>query len=178
MPTSTTALLSCEDRTAFDELSAAFHQEYRPKTPTESRYVREMVDAEWRLQRVRAHMTSIQETGMRMLSDNPNMDDAAEAFRQLSEGGPALSLLLRLESQFRRQFDQSLRMLLDLRKGRERQVEATRRGEQAEQIRFIHELANAPLPDSPVWNRKSNPINSPNKPTTATGGRGFSLANP
>src|SRR5262245_39740297 len=60
-----TALLSNEDKEQFDALAAAFHAEYRPITPTEQRYLREMVDAEFRLQRARSYAASIQEARMR-----------------------------------------------------------------------------------------------------------------
>jgi hypothetical protein len=110
-----TALLSCEDKAELDALTEGFLAEYKPETPTESRFVREMVDAEFRLQRVRSHSVSIQEARMRKISETPTMDDAAEAFRQLAGEGPSLSLLLRYENQFRRQFEKSLQMLLDFR---------------------------------------------------------------
>jgi hypothetical protein len=95
-----TTLLSPEDQIAFDDLAAAFLAEFQPETPIEERYVREMIDAEWRLQRVRAHSACLQETRMRKIAETPTIDDAAEAFRQLAIEGPSRrsSLVTKLNS--------------------------------------------------------------------------------
>jgi hypothetical protein len=141
-----TNLLSPEDRLHFDELTSAFLGEYEPETPTESRFLREMIDAEWRLQRVRAHSASIQESRMRKISETPTLDDAAEAFRQLAAEGPTLSLLARYETQFRRQFDKSLKLLLDVRLRLRADPERIQLALVREQLRFINEYVNTPMP--------------------------------
>jgi hypothetical protein len=82
---------------------------------------------------------------MRKISQTPTMDDAAEAFCQLATEGPSLSLLARYETQFRRQFDKSFEMLLDFRPA----LAPTRKESSAlvkEQIRFINDYVNAPMP--------------------------------
>jgi hypothetical protein len=141
-----TTLLSPEDQIAFDDLAAAFLAEFQPETPIEDRYVREMIDAEWRLQRVRAHSACLQETRMRKIAETPTIDDAAEAFRQLATEGPSLSLLARYETQFRRQFDKSFEMLLDFRLRARTDPDKIRNAMVREQVRFINDYVNAPIP--------------------------------
>jgi hypothetical protein len=141
-----TTLLSPEDQIAFNSLSAGLVAEFQPETSVEDRFVREMIDAEWRLQRVRAHSASLQETRMRKISSTPTMDDAAEAFCQLATEGPSLSLLARYETQFRRQFDKSFEMLLDYRLRTRTDPERIQRALVKEQIRFINDYVNAPMP--------------------------------
>jgi hypothetical protein len=141
-----TTLLSPEDQSEFNALATALLTEFQPETPIEDRFVREMIDAEWRLQRVRAHSACIQETRMRKISQTPTMDDAAEAFCQLATEGPSLSLLARYETQFRRQFDKSFEMLLDFRLRTRTDPERIQRALVKEQIRFINDYVNAPMP--------------------------------
>lgn len=52
-PTFSTALLSGESREELEALLEAYFCEYRPRTVTEERAISEMVDAEWRLRRLR-----------------------------------------------------------------------------------------------------------------------------
>ena len=52
-PTFSTALLSGESREELEALLEAYFTEYRPRTVTEERAISEMVDAEWRLRRLR-----------------------------------------------------------------------------------------------------------------------------
>jgi hypothetical protein len=179
-----TALLSSEDKEEFDALAEGFFTEYKPQTPTESRFVREMVDAEFRLQRVRSHSVSIQETRMRKISETPTNDDAAEAFRQLAAEGPSLSLLLRYENQFRRQFDKSLQMLLDFRLRAKTDEEKILKAHVNAYNRFAEALVEQPLPGEPGNQEppppspkpaatstnasKSNTINFPKEPSPST----------
>jgi hypothetical protein len=170
-----TTLLSPEDRLQFDELTGAFLGEFEPETPTESRFVREMIDSEWRLQRVRAHAASIQETRMRKIAERPTLDDAAEAFHQLAAEGPTLALLARYETQFRRQFDKSLQMLLDLRLRRRADPERIQRAMVREQLRFINDYVMAPAPgsttdencDRPEHESENGPATQPESTTDA-----------
>lgn len=178
-----TALLSCEDRAELDALAEGFLNEYQPETPTENRYVREMIDAEFRLQRVRAHAASIQEARMRKLSETPTSDDAAEAFRQLAEEGPSLTLLLRYENQFRGQFDKSLKLLLDLRLRANTDKDKIMRAHADAYNQFTKDLVDLPMPSKPAPTEaesepqpappahppqaaKSNEINFPKEPST------------
>jgi len=177
-----TALLSCEDKAEFDIIAESFLEEYKPETPTESRYVREMIDAEFRLQRVRAHSASIQEARMRKLSETPTNDDAAEAFRQLAEEGPSLTLLLRYENQFRGQFDKSLKLLLDFRLRANTDKDKIVRAHADAYNQFCEALVDMPMPTAtpappepqspaqpaqPAQAAKSNGINSPKEPSTS-----------
>lgn len=52
-PTFSTALLSGESREELEALFEAYFAEYQPRTVTEERAISEMVDAEWRLRRLR-----------------------------------------------------------------------------------------------------------------------------
>lgn len=52
-PTFSTALLSGESREELEALLEAYFAEYHPRTVTEERAISEMVDAEWRLRRLR-----------------------------------------------------------------------------------------------------------------------------
>ncbi|MBL8177917.1 MAG: hypothetical protein JNK48_24785 [Bryobacterales bacterium] len=52
-PTFSTALLSGESREELEALLEAYFTEYHPRTVTEERAISEMVDAEWRLRRLR-----------------------------------------------------------------------------------------------------------------------------
>jgi hypothetical protein len=170
-----TVLLSCEEQAGFDAIAEGFIQEYCPETPTENRYVREMIDAEFRLQRVRAHAASIQDTRMSKLSETPDMDDAAEAFRQLAEEGPSLSLLLRYENQFRRQFDKSLELLLNFRLRERTDKDKIKKAHADAYVEFMKDLVDLPMPGTPMdvpepappAAPKSNPINSPKEPSNA-----------
>lgn len=52
-PTFSTALLSGESREELEALLEAYCAEFLPRTVTEERAISEMVDAEWRLRRLR-----------------------------------------------------------------------------------------------------------------------------
>jgi hypothetical protein len=171
------SLLSCEDQAAFDALAQAFLNEHQPETPTEIRFVREMIDAEFRLQRVRSHAASIQQARMNKISESPDLDTAAEAFRQLAEEGPSLSLILRYENQFRRQFDKSLQMLLDFRLRERTDKDKIKRAQAEAYVEFTKDLVDLPMPGeqdpqepaTPASQAshaaKSNHINSPKEPS-------------
>jgi hypothetical protein len=170
-------LLSYEDQAAFDALAQAFLQEHRPETPTEIRFVREMIDAEFRLQRVRAHAASIQDARMLKISETPDLDAAAEAFRQLAEEGPSLSLLLRYENQFRRQFDKSLQMLLDFRLRQRTDKDKIKQAQAEAYVEIMKDLVDLPMPgqqdhEEPASKTpcaaKSSNINFPKEPSTPT----------
>jgi hypothetical protein len=153
------ALLSCEDRAGFDAIADAFIQEYLPETPTEIHFVREMADAEFRLQRVRSHAATIHNARMSALSENPTMDDAAEAFRQLADEGPSLQLLLRYENQFRRQFEKSLQLLLDCRLRRRTDRDRMMKAQADAYIQFAQDLVDLPMPSAPA----EAPLTGPKK---------------
>lgn len=109
----TTALLPSEAREQFESLLADFTEEFKPSTPTEQRYIREMADAEFRLQRVRNYAMDIQWKAMQSFPDPHSA--AAEAFDKLANEGKSLHLIQRYERQFQRQFDSALKTLLQLK---------------------------------------------------------------
>ena len=109
----TTALLPTEVREQFESLLADFTEEFQPSTPTEHRYIREMADAEFRLQRVRHHAVQIQWKAMQSFPDPESA--AAEAFDKLANEGKSLQLIQRYERQFQRQFDSALKPPLQLK---------------------------------------------------------------
>ncbi len=141
-----TRLLTGEDRAEYEAIAQAFLVEYQPATATERYCVSEMIDAVFRLQRVRSYAATIQENRMAAISETPDMDVAAQAFDQLANEGPSLALLLRYESQFRRQFDKSLQTLLDLRRRRQLEQRSKKNAAAKAMEKAIHDYVMAPLP--------------------------------
>jgi hypothetical protein len=107
-------VLPDEDQANFASLLIDFIEEHKPATPTELRCIREMADAELRLRRVRRYAADAQckHVDVNNLSHTPLSD----AFQKLAASGPTLSLCLRYEKQFQRQFESALKMLFTLRK--------------------------------------------------------------
>lgn len=113
-----TALLAHEDRQAFGQLLEDYIAEYQPATATERRFLREMVDAEFRLARVREHAAILQDKQAAAASETSPEESAAAAFENLADNGNALQLALRYERHFQRQFEkayQELQRLLHMR---------------------------------------------------------------
>ncbi|MFN7939711.1 MAG: hypothetical protein U0R19_40670 [Bryobacteraceae bacterium] len=108
------AVLPDESQADFLALLADFSSEHQPATPTERRCIHEMADAEFRLRRIRFYIANAQckQVDMNNLSHTPMSD----AFQKLAESGPTLSLCLRYEKHFQRQFESALKMLFTLRK--------------------------------------------------------------
>lgn len=140
-----TALLPSEDREQFDALLTAFTEEHRPSTLTESRYIREMADAEFRLQRVRTHAMEIQWKTMESLPASATL--ASDAFDKLANESKSLQLLERYERMFQRQFQNALKTLLDLRKARLNSAETAEKLYLAARMRMVQEIVDAPPPD-------------------------------
>ncbi len=160
-----TRLLAGEDREEYDAIAASFLDEYRPATATEQFFVFEMIDAVFRLQRVRAFSASIQEARMAAISDTPDLDVAAQAFDQLANEGPSLTLLLRYENQFRRQFDKSLESLLAHRRRAAAEKQAQKKAASSDFAKALHNYVMGPIPGQPQT-PKSNTVNFPNEPST------------
>lgn len=110
------AALPDEEQSEFHALLADFAAEHQPATPTERRYVREMADAEFRLNRVRHYAAQAQCNAY----DSESMvhSPMASAFQKLADESQTLQLCLRYEKHFQRQFDSALKMLLTLKKRR------------------------------------------------------------
>ena len=108
------AVLPDESQADFLALLEDFSSEHQPTTPTERRCIHEMADAEFRLRRIRLYIATAQcrQVDMSKLSPTP----LADAFQKLAESGPTLSLCLRYEKHFQRQFESALKMLFTLRK--------------------------------------------------------------
>ncbi|MBI4906052.1 MAG: hypothetical protein HY820_20630 [Acidobacteria bacterium] len=141
-----TQLLPTEDAALFAVLAEEITAEFKPTTFLEIRCVREMIDAEWRLQRVREHAAIIQARHMFDLNLRANNETAADAFEKIAKEGPCLQLLLRYEAQFRRQFDKALQQLTEYRRANQAEQERILREQQAEQIRMLNAFINAPTP--------------------------------
>jgi hypothetical protein len=118
-----TALLSCEDGRQWKALCDGYRQELQPSNMVERRYVDEMIDAEWRLNRIRSYAVSIQESCMEKLASVPTAGTAAQAFQALADTS-SLRLLLRYESQFRRQYDKALEYLQRYRRNSHSETQA------------------------------------------------------
>ncbi len=110
-----TGLLSSEDLSAFQQLVDCYEKEFQPGGLIENRLVREMIDAEWRLQRVRSYLTSLHESCIQRLATRPTEATAAQAFQALADG-PFLPLLLRYEVHFQRQYEKAHRQLQEGRR--------------------------------------------------------------
>lgn len=142
-----TDLLPHEDREELQALAAEFEEEYQPQTVTERLYLREMIDAEWRLRRTRQTACILQARQMEALPSDMNPHDAAaEAFRQLADTSKSLELLRRYENQFRRQFDKSLQLLLEHRRRRELDRQTLARRADEALAKALEARILAPLP--------------------------------
>ena len=139
-----TALLPSEDREPFEILLASFTEEFKPVTAVELRCVREMADAEFRLNRVRTHAMEIQWKAMQSFSDSDTA--ASDAFQKLANEDKSLPLLDRYERQFQRQFQTALKTLLDLRKARARSIETHQQIYDKLRRQIFDEMMNAPTP--------------------------------
>jgi hypothetical protein len=160
-----TALLAHEDRQAFDQLLEEYIAEYQPATATERRYLREMVDSEWRLTRVREHIAILHDRQIDALPAGAREDSAAAAFEKMADTSNALQLALRYERHFQRQYEKAYQELLRLR--HMRHVEKRIIG-----LRPDHPIAGSyprpahpPLPD--LQNEPSRP--APHPPQTSRG---------
>lgn len=141
-----THLLTGEDRACLEALLEAYLGEYQPATVTETRYVREMADAEWRLARVREHAALLQSRHMAAFAEMPSAEAAAAAFEQMADNSKALDLALRYEKQFQRQFDRARLALAEIRRARLLdQQELTRRAGEAFSS-VLDAVMNAPTP--------------------------------
>ncbi len=155
-----TALLFYEDPKEFEILRDAFHAEHQPKSPTEDYFVNEMVNAQWRLRRLRL----IEADLIRLrLSADPSIDDEAaqaEALRLAADSTKALNYLQRQEAALRRQFERALKMFWECRARRPEPAENAPKQKVAKQTQSASPLrefqrrlrefceASPPLPPS------------------------------
>jgi hypothetical protein len=126
-----TAILAGESAEERDALTAELTGHFLPRGPIEERCVREMVDAEWRLRRVRAL--------------------EAEAFPLLPG---RLEIIRRHETHLRRQFDQALHALLDLQsRVPSRTTSDAQVTPEPELADPLEAFAMAPLPGEPGYEK-------------------------
>ncbi len=168
------SMLPGEDREEFDALLLAYLQEYTPATLTESHFVHDLADSEWRLQRVRGYLADLQTN---VMSKFQARRTPAEAFHHLAKEGPTLSLLLRYETKFQRQYEKALQQLLMLQTRREKSAAAqTEPAAAGVPSQPAQESAPSPAPpvdppvpaDPPVTTQYSNNLQTPPPAAPAT----------
>ncbi len=155
-----TALLFYEDPKEFETLRDAFVGEHQPQSPTENYFVNEMVNAQWRLKRLRL----IEADLIRLrLSADPGIDDEAaqaEALRLAADSTKALNYLQRQEAALRRQFERALKMFWECRSRRPENADNAQKQKVTKQTqsasplrefqRRLNEFCQAPPPLPPA----------------------------
>ena len=109
---SSTVLLPGDDPAEYNELLTELEDHFgEPRDITESRFIREMADADWRLRRVRDSIESAIARHMQTLSArHPELDATdlqSRAIETLAETGCSYSTWLRYETKFERQYDRA-----------------------------------------------------------------------
>ena len=108
---SATVLLPGDDPAEYEDLLTELSEHFDPADLTETRLIREMADAEWRLRRVRAHMESALSRHMETLSQqNPALaplDLQSLAVETLHLTGCSYGTWLRYETKFERQYQRA-----------------------------------------------------------------------
>jgi SEC-C motif len=110
---SQTVLLPGDDPAAYEALLADLTEYYAPQELIETRFVREMTDADWRLRRLREHLESAITRHMAKLASTYPDASALElqslAIETLSETGTSYGTWLRYETKFERQYDRAFK---------------------------------------------------------------------
>ena len=109
---SSTVLLPGDDPAEYNELLAELEAHFgEPRDISESRFICEMADAEWRLRRVRVHMESAIARHMETLSaDHAELEGTdlqSLAMETLGQTGCSYGTWLRYESKFERQYERA-----------------------------------------------------------------------
>ncbi len=109
---SSTVLLPGDDPAEYNELLTELEAHFgESRDISESRFIREMADAEWRLRSVRMHMESAIARHMETLSAaHPELASAdlqSLAIETLSQTGCSYGTWLRYESKFERQYERA-----------------------------------------------------------------------
>ena len=114
---SQTIVLEAESRERFETLLTALMDEHQPVTETEIGLVESMAVARWRQLRVWSIEKADFDYEMAKVprSLGPNPIRAAQTFRSLAQDGKALTVALRVEASFDRQFTRALRTFLMLK---------------------------------------------------------------
>ncbi len=143
---SQTVLLPGDDLSEYADLLHELTEHFAPRDITETRFIREMADAEWRLRRVRQHHESaltrqIQTLAQRHPESSP-ADLQSMAIETLSETGTSETTWLRYESKFERQYQRAQTEWRSYQ-------QILRKTESAAQTEAITNALNAPLPSAP-----------------------------
>ena len=110
---SQTILLPGDDPAEYLALLADLTEYFAPGELIETRFVREMTDADWRLRRLRQHLESaIARQMARLASAHPDVSSVelqSLAIETLSETGTSYGTWLRYETKFERQYDRAFK---------------------------------------------------------------------
>jgi hypothetical protein len=156
---SQSVLLPSEDPAEYQALLDELTGHFDPEDLTEQRYVREMVDAEWRLRRTRRNMEfALSQKYFELEAEFPETPDAhleAMAFEKLHNEDASFAHYLKYESKFERQYSRAY-------------AEWTRYqlNRQNARIKRLHEAAVAPPPgwklcETATQNRTTEPNSVP-----------------
>jgi len=109
---SRSALLSSEDRAAYESHCRQFFDEYQPATPTEAQLTQELADTTWRLNRIPAL-----EADLLHRAAHPASEEAAIAF-DIVDAHRTLAMLGLHGSRLSRQFQKALQQLREIQADR------------------------------------------------------------
>jgi hypothetical protein len=157
---SQTVLLPGDDPAEYEALLSELTEYFAPQELIETRFVREMTDADWRLRRLREHLKFAITKRMAILAAAHPELKAIElqsmAIETLSETGTSYGTWLRYETKFERQYDRAF-------KDWARYQELRRNAIIKETDLAIKKVLHAPLPEPPpelasnVQNKQSTP---------------------
>jgi hypothetical protein len=161
---SQTVLLPGDDTEEYAILLGSLTEHFSPANLTESRFIREMADAEWRLRRVRRHLESALSRHMATLATgNPEASETelqSLAVETLCQTGTSYGTWLRYETKFGRQYDRAL-------KDWTRYQETRRNAESREANTALNKALLASPPQAP-HKSASNVQNAPSARPPAT----------
>ena len=122
---SSTVLLPSDDPAEYEALVNELTGHFAPSDLTTERLVREMADAEWRLRRLRSHLTSALARHLETIAQRcPELTDPADlesrAIETLAETGCGYTTWLRYESRLQNQYDRAYKTWTDYENARRR----------------------------------------------------------
>ncbi len=165
-----------EDQESFRELLDAYIEEFQPATIFENRCVREMVNAEWRLAALRTWVSLLEFHHAAGAPPNSTAEEtSAYAFQYMANNGNTLSLALRYEKHFQRQFDKAHKDLTEARRRSAVDRQEIARRTDLAMANMLKAAMEAPLPFAvpPIQKNAQNepkhppaqPNNTPFNPT-------------
>jgi hypothetical protein len=156
-----------EDQEAYSELLEAYLAEYQPRNIFEHRCVREMVDAEWRLASVRKTLAILEATHAAEAPPNLTPAEAsATAFERMANFGNVLSLSLRYERHFQRQYEKAHHALASARRAESLDRQAIARRTDQAMVNVLKSIVEAPVPQPSPAAQKAAQIFVQNEPKT------------